>query len=402
MAILAGIFGVIGRYTGRVLTTALGWASMLLFGRVPQSRQVLLAAATFGSLIWAVLLAGVVVPTVASLLLVAVPPPSFVDPLWIRLAMLAGAVVLPIAIGIAIRMIPGPEDRATGRAAVTDILRGYPLGAALAVTLVFLAGVAVVGKARSLARRWNDAHVPIVVRSNGYEKVVSDLEDALDGAGLDVSRRPASRALTVPARVLAAVAGTGVRGLVPDRLTMLVGRDLEVTVHLSDVAVAGRGLKVAQARAAIASRLTSTAAHLTTSAESQAIEDLIESLAPGPSVVPPSLEAPRLARLQEIDEKLKSTALPYDEWEILYRMRLQVERDLLRVAAGGRVVGTREGVQRRGRQPVAGAAQRTRSSALPRTQAIPTPSGLIALGVIGLLLLDVILAITERAEERRR
>ena len=236
MAILAGIFGVIGRYTGRVLTTALGWASMLLFGRVPQSRQVLLAAATFGSLIWAVLLAGVVVPTVASLLLVAVPPPSFVDPLWIRLAMLAGAVVLPIAIGIAIRMIPGPEDRATGRAAVTDILRGYPLGAALAVTLVFLAGVAVVGKARSLARRWNDAHVPIVVRSNGYEKVVSDLEDALDGAGLDVSRRPASRALTVPARVLAAVAGTSVRGLVPDRLTMLVGRDLEVTVHLSDVA----------------------------------------------------------------------------------------------------------------------------------------------------------------------
>jgi hypothetical protein len=244
--------------------------------------------------------------------------------------------------------------------------------------------------------------VPIVVKPNGYEKLVSDLEDALDGAGLDVSRRPASRALTVPARVLAAVAGTGVRGLVPDRLTMLVGRDLEVTVHLSDVAVAGRGLKVAQARAAIASRLTSTAAHLTTSAESRAIEDLIESLAPGPSVVPPSLEAPRLARLQEIDEKLKSTELPYDEWEILYRMRLQVERDLLRAAAGGRVVGNREGVQRRGRQPVAGAAQRTGSSAMPRPQAIPTPSGLIALGVIGLLLLDVILAITERAEERRR
>ncbi|HEY3072623.1 MAG TPA: hypothetical protein VGJ46_07370 [Candidatus Limnocylindrales bacterium] len=402
MAILAGIFGVIGRYAGRVLTTALGWASMLLFGRVPQSRQVLLAAATFGSLIWAVLLAGVVLPTVASLLLVAVPPPSFVDPLWIRVAMLAGAVVLPIAIGIAMRMIPEPEDRARGRAAVTDILRGYPLGAALAVTLVFLAGVAVAGKARSLARRWKDAHVPIVVKPNGYEKVVSDLEDALDGAGLDVSRRPASRALTVPARVLAAVAGTGVRGLVPDRLTMLVGRDLEVTVHLSDVAVAGRGLKVAQARAAIASRLTSTAAHLTTSAESRAIEDLIESLAPGPSVVPPSLEAPRLARLQEIDEKLKSTELPYDEWEILYRMRLQVERDLLRAAAGGRVVGNREGVQRRGRQPVAGAAQRTGSSAMPRPQAIPTPSGLIALGVIGLLLLDVILAITERAEERRR
>src|SRR5947208_5672958 len=125
MAIFAGIFGVIGRYTGRVLTTALGWASMLLFGRVPQSRQVLLAAATFGSLIWAVLLAGVVVPTVASLLLVAVPPPSFVDPLWIRLAMLAGAVVLPIAIGSAIRMVPDPVALTTVRVAFSDSLLGY-------------------------------------------------------------------------------------------------------------------------------------------------------------------------------------------------------------------------------------------------------------------------------------
>src|SRR2546430_15612825 len=97
MAILAGIFGVIGRYTGRVLTTALGWASMLLFGRVPQSRQVLLAAATFGSLIWAVLLAGVVVPTVASLLLVAGPPPPFRGSPPVPPPLAAGAGLLPVA-----------------------------------------------------------------------------------------------------------------------------------------------------------------------------------------------------------------------------------------------------------------------------------------------------------------
>ena len=66
MAILATLFGLVGRYTGRLLTTTLGWASTLLFGRVPQNKQVLLAGATFGSLVWAVLLAGVVLPTVAS------------------------------------------------------------------------------------------------------------------------------------------------------------------------------------------------------------------------------------------------------------------------------------------------------------------------------------------------
>src|SRR5439155_26034597 len=111
----------------------------------------------------------------------------FVDPLWVRLAMLAGAIALPVVIGIVIRMVPEPGERPAGRAAVGDVLRGYPLAAALAVTLVFLAVVAVVGKARSLTRRWKDAHVPVVVKTNGYERLVSDLEDALDGAGLEVT-----------------------------------------------------------------------------------------------------------------------------------------------------------------------------------------------------------------------
>ncbi len=50
MAIFAGVFALIGRQAGRFLTAALGWASTLLFGRVPQSRQVILAIMTLGSI----------------------------------------------------------------------------------------------------------------------------------------------------------------------------------------------------------------------------------------------------------------------------------------------------------------------------------------------------------------
>ena len=31
-----------------------------------------------------------------------------------------------------------------------------------------------------------------------------------------------------------------------------------------------------------------------------------------------------------IDERLASLVVPYEEWEVLYRQRLQVERDMLR------------------------------------------------------------------------
>ena len=65
--LLATLFGLVGRYTGRLLTTTLGWASTLLFGRIPQCKQVLLAGATFGSLVWAVLLEGVALATILAI-----------------------------------------------------------------------------------------------------------------------------------------------------------------------------------------------------------------------------------------------------------------------------------------------------------------------------------------------
>ena len=64
MAFLAALMAFSSRFAGKVLMTTLGWASTLLFGRVPASRQFLLLGVTFGSVIWMVLLIGLVVPDV--------------------------------------------------------------------------------------------------------------------------------------------------------------------------------------------------------------------------------------------------------------------------------------------------------------------------------------------------
>ena len=53
-----------------------------------------------------------------------------------------------------------------------------------------------------------------------------------------------------------AFAGRSLGALVPDRLMLLAGRDLEVLVYPSDVAISGTKAAMARARAAIASRLT--------------------------------------------------------------------------------------------------------------------------------------------------
>ena len=329
MAILGPLFALVGRFAGRVLNAALGWATILLFGKVPQEKQGTLLLVALGSIAWVLLVVGVIVPDVGTTLLAFVPVPDFIDENWVRLAMLAGALLLPIAIGIAgVRMVR-KEDQPHGRGLIVAIARGYPFALVLALTIVLLAGVALVRKGRSLYKKWEDAHVPVVVKPGGYDPVLDQLEDVLGKAGLDVERAPAPKILSAPPKLLDKVAGRSLGGLVPDRLMLLRSPAVEVLVYPSDVGIQGTKDNVARARAAIADRLTHAPAYLTLTEEAERVEDQLAAVS--------SSEAPleeRQAALKKIDEALASLTVPFDEWETLYRERLQVERDVLAAAVG--------------------------------------------------------------------
>ncbi|MDQ3554135.1 MAG: hypothetical protein M3395_06985 [Chloroflexota bacterium] len=373
MAIFASIFAAAGRFLGRFLNTALGWATILLFGQVPESRRLLLSLITLGSMVWVAVLAGVLVPDVGAFLVAAVPAPEGFEQ-WIRLGMVVAAVVLPLVIGVGGLLILEPDQRPKGLALVKQVLRGYLYTPVLAGVLAFLLVEAPLRRLRALIKRWETAHVPLIVKPSGYDSVAAALHDALRAAGLELRTRKAPRALTLPAKALAWAGGTGVGGLVPDDLVMLSAHDLEILVYPSDVSILGKPETVARGRAAIASRLPFTAAYLTAGKEGQRIEDRLAAIAgrlesvrhvsratatatadgadsetagsadaaSARSAMGGSVEAAiaasdgdtgaaidqALRDVQEVDEELASLVISWDEWEVLYRVRLQVERDL--------------------------------------------------------------------------
>ena len=401
MATIAGLLGVIGRFAGKLLTTTLGWASSLLFGRVPQDRQIVLALITFGSVVWAALMFGIVVPELGAFLVAAVPAPEVVDRGWLRLAMLIGALVVPLVVGAATLFVMAPENRPTGKGIVGQVIRGYPLCAALAITLVILALVGIARFVHHKAIGWSDAHVPIVVRPGGYDRVVSDLEAALDDAGLPVDPQPAPLLLAIPGRMLGRIAGPGIRALVPDRPVELVGTDIEIGLYPSDIAIAGKKYAVARARAAIATRLTSTAASMTTSAEAQDVEARLEALSrPAAAGAEPGSDGPvdlaaASATLASIDQDLAILEISHDEWEILYRQRLQVERDMLAGRSPGSVQPTEAG------SPLGEAVDRGRRDRVEASGRGKVGTAIAILG-FGLISADVAVAILDRARLRRR
>jgi hypothetical protein len=330
MVIVSGLFTAFSRLIGAVATSTLGWATILLFGRVPQSRQRFLSLMALGSIVWLIAVFGVVLPAIGDVIVSAVPRPPLVDAGLIRWAMLLIALLLPAAMGAA-TMALSPEDERDGPAArLEQLLRGYPFTAVLAFTIVFLAAWAIVRNLQALRRDWESVHVPMIVKPGRYEAVVADLASALAEAGLDVERKRASRWFVVPPRLLATVAGRGVKGLVPDELVAFKGDELGILVYPSDVAVLGRKDLVARARDAIARSLTFADAYLTNGKETEQIEDRLREISRRPAVGP--------ADFKPIDAQLTSLAVPYDEWETLLRLRLQVEHEALvgRRTSGGR------------------------------------------------------------------
>src|SRR5438132_4259683 len=185
---VGAIFAFIGRQLGRVLTLAFSWATMALFGRVPEDRQLFLSAMAAASLLWPVVLAGVAFPSVATFLLAFVTLPDWADA-WVRPVMLVLSIMLPLAVGLLSTRITNARPR--GAELVRETLRGFPYAVGLFVVLVWMLILAPLSNIRALLRRWESDHVAIAVQPGGYDTVVRDLRSALERAKVPVATRRA-------------------------------------------------------------------------------------------------------------------------------------------------------------------------------------------------------------------
>jgi hypothetical protein len=336
MAILQGALAAIFRSMGKILNTAFGWATILLFGKVPARKQIYLSAASLGSLVWFITVLAIAFPRVGAFLLAFVVLPEWVEDSYIRIAMLVAAVAIPAIVGgLSIAMLEA-EDRPKGvRGKVMAVLRGYPYTIGLAITFVLMMLFAPILQLQALARRWSSQHVPIVVEPGDYMTVLAAVEKALAAGGFETRRERATALLRIPTRILSFFAGSSVSGFIADQLTTLRGEDLEVILHPSDLLVRGPRSTVARVQAVLAERLTFTKAYFTYEKEAHEIEDRLREIweaAGGDGTG--RFDRPRLEALRAVERDMRKLEVPFEEWEVLQREKLQVERRLLGAALG--------------------------------------------------------------------
>ncbi len=336
MAILQALFAALGRQVGRLLNTVFSWATTTLFGKVPQERQTLLSVIAFGSVIWIVVVVGVIFPKVGVFLLSFVSLPKWVQDSWIRLAMLAAALLLPAVIGFLATKVTDPEDQPKGGKAILNrVLHGYPYTVATSLALLMMVFFVPILKLRTLAKRWTTEHLPIVVEEQDYLDMVAEIEAALDKANMPVTRTQASTLLRLPIKVLTSVAGKGKSNLVADQLTTLRSDKLELILYPSDLAISGKKYDAAHARAIVAEQLSFSRAYLTWTKEANELEDRLRQLwqaAKARTAAAPKTDL--IERLRQIERDLRSAEIQHEEWDVLFREKLLVERGILQLAAG--------------------------------------------------------------------
>ena len=326
MAIIQALFAAVTRSAGKLLNTVFAWATVLLFGRVPEDRQIYVSAIAFGSVIWLVAVVGIAFPSLGTLLLSFVPLPDWVDKRWVRLAMFAAVIVIPAVVGGISLLMVDKSERPRGTAAIAKaVVRGYPYAIGLAVTLVMMTVAAPIIKLRTLIKRWTSEHVPVLVEPEDYAEVVEATQRALAEGGFRTSRRRASLLVRAPTRVLTMFARGAVANLVADRMTVLASKDLEVLLHPSDLVISARKGAAARARAVLAERLVFTPAHLTWDKEANEIEDRLVAIWKARDAQP--ARVPRRA-LDDVRRAVAEMEIPYEEWEVLFREMLLVERAL--------------------------------------------------------------------------
>ena len=332
MAILQAALAMLFKQMGRLLNTAFGWATTLLFGEVPEKRQMYLSAMALGSVLWLAVALGVIVPSVGTFLLAFVPKPSWLSDFWVRIIMLALALILPAIVGVVSLFVVDPEDRPEGFGGKSRaVLKGYPYTIGLALTIVLMVIVAPIMKVRDMAKRWTATHVPIVVKAKDYFEVLGEVQRVLRKGQFETTRERASFLLRWPTKVFTFFAG-GMEDLVADELSVLRSPKIEVLLHPSDLVISGREHDVMRVHALLTEHLTFTKAYLTWTKEAHELEDRLGAL--WRRIKAGASQDQASSKLADFEHDLKTVKLSYDEWEVLFREKLIIERGLLRAEAG--------------------------------------------------------------------
>ena len=320
---------------GKSTSFALGWATSLFFGQIPGNKGRTVSAASVLSLVWVLLL--LFVGPVLALGLIAESLGLADLTAWDLdldevLMPLVGLVLLPPLVTLLAELSRFFADVSLRRW-LRRIPQSYPIALSLGLGLILMLFVTPVLALRRAREGRATQHLPLVVKEGRFDELTQDIRGWLEElTGAEVRQEELRGVASWPMRVLRFAAARLLRSVVADDPVRLRARDVEVALFAMNLSVTAPKDDVYRLRAALHKRLALTEAFLTWSEVPQQFEAELMKLHLSKEL---TLER-RIAALEALQDEIDAARLKSDEWDVLYRLRLQVERDAYEAASRAR------------------------------------------------------------------
>jgi hypothetical protein len=308
----------------RAASFVLGWATALYFGQVPGRQGSILAVISLLSLAWVIVLVGFAAPLLigAGLDAVGVIERNFdVSPL---VASLLGFAVLATPPVVAAAVVYGDLRPDHGVPAWFRLLpASYPATFMLGVSVLLM----ILITPFFLVERWRSKRlllqVPLVMREGSDEDLAEAARRALHSIDVeDVDVRQIDGPKSWPMRTVAFAIEHLIGAVVRGKPMQLTADGVEIFAYATNVSILGPEGDAHRVRAAIERELALTDAFLTWDEDAQRLE---AALRDADRSADGDLDALR-RRLDELQVEIDRASLNSEEWNVLYRERLQVEQ----------------------------------------------------------------------------
>ena len=328
MAILQALISLITKSAGKILNAIFGWAVVALFGQTSPKEQTMLSAVVAAAAAWPLLLLGIAVPRVTLFVVSFVPLSKSVPSLWLRIVWIALALLVPVVVGSVIAS-RSPQS-ALPEPGWKKFLRGFQVTLALAVAFLLMLVVAPGLKIANAITGRIDVRLPLLVTKGAGPELVDALVAALSAYGMKLRPAEPPWTMTAPAGVLRTLGGRAFSSFVSEETLYRVGEGLQLNLNPNELLLRGQPDLVLRAQTLAQEVIAPRAALMATDARARSLESQIKRVWSVYAEDPPRHRgAPALLRrVQEIARELSRSDVPFDEWQIVYRELLQLDRAL--------------------------------------------------------------------------
>ncbi len=308
---------------------ALGWATALYFGQVPGRQGRILAVISLVAAAWVVVIVGFAIPIGigAALEAAGVIGDNFDVEAAHYLGLVAAVMGAPPFVAAAVVFGEFHDDRSIGTW-LRLLPVSYPASFMLGLSVLQMVAFTPI----LLFQRWRQkrklVQVPLVMKEGTDDDDLTEaVRSALRSIDIDdVSVTEASGPKAWPMRTIGFPARHLLGAVVRGEPMRLAAGGLEIYAYATNVAIMGPKEDAYRVRAALERQIAFSDAYLTWNEEAQAFED---ELMQAHDSANGDIDALR-RRLDKVQARMDVASLNGEEWNVLYRLRLQVEQAVSR------------------------------------------------------------------------